>query len=245
MARTTRLVLLRPLVALAAAGGTGWALVTTAAATAPHIGAPGQVGFDAMVTLGCALLGLAILCWLGISAIATVLGRLPGISGRAAEALADRLAPPAVRRALLTTLGLSMLTGPAFAVPASSFVIGEQQATISTVGSGDVPSLDRPVPPADTTHPVHIPPRPQRRPAEADPVDDRPAQARPIEPPARKPVVVRPGDSLWKIAGRSLGREARDQAIADAWPLWYAANRHIIGPDPDLLLPGQVLRPPG
>jgi nucleoid-associated protein YgaU len=57
-------------------------------------------------------------------------------------------------------------------------------------------------------------------------------------------VVVRPGDSLWSIAATELGPNATAEAIAERWPAWYAANRQLIGPDPDLLLPGQVLRTP-
>jgi hypothetical protein len=54
--------------------------------------------------------------------------------------------------------------------------------------------------------------------------------------------VVRPGDSLWSVAGTSLGDPT-------AWPRIYALNRDLVGPDPDLILPGQLLRlpdpPPG
>jgi hypothetical protein len=57
-------------------------------------------------------------------------------------------------------------------------------------------------------------------------------------------VVVRPGDSLWSIAATELGPNATAEAIAARWPAWYAANRQLIGPDPDLILPGQVLRTP-
>ncbi|WUJ75425.1 LysM peptidoglycan-binding domain-containing protein [Kribbella soli] len=57
-------------------------------------------------------------------------------------------------------------------------------------------------------------------------------------------VVVREGDSLWALAARELGAGASNEAIAARWPEWYAANRHVIGDDPDLILPGQVLRVP-
>ena len=57
-------------------------------------------------------------------------------------------------------------------------------------------------------------------------------------------VVVHRGDSLWLLAARHLGEGATDAEIAAEWPRWYAANRQVIGPDPDLLLPGQVLRAP-
>jgi hypothetical protein len=56
--------------------------------------------------------------------------------------------------------------------------------------------------------------------------------------------VVRPGDSLWSLAAAELGPTAGDAAVATRWPQWYAANRAVIGPDPDLILPGQVLRIP-
>ncbi|AJT41436.1 LysM peptidoglycan-binding domain-containing protein [Psychromicrobium lacuslunae] len=56
--------------------------------------------------------------------------------------------------------------------------------------------------------------------------------------------VVRPGESLWTLTRRILGPLATDAEIAKEWPRWYLANRQLIGPDPDLLLPGQLLRPP-
>ena len=58
-------------------------------------------------------------------------------------------------------------------------------------------------------------------------------------------VVVRRGDTLWDLARRHLPAGATDAQVARAWPLWYAANRAVIGPDPGLLLPGQRLRVPG
>lgn len=63
--------------------------------------------------------------------------------------------------------------------------------------------------------------------------------------PARpERVTVRAGDSLWAIAARSLGPHATDPAVAATWPRWWAGNRSVIGPDPDLLRPGQRLQPP-
>jgi hypothetical protein len=61
---------------------------------------------------------------------------------------------------------------------------------------------------------------------------------------AAGPVTVRAGDSLWAIAARSLGPAATDADVAVTWPRWWAANRPLIGPDPDVLRPGQHLRPP-
>ena len=64
----------------------------------------------------------------------------------------------------------------------------------------------------------------------------------PVRVPGR--VMVQAGDSLWSIAARELGPDASAEAIAARWPEWYAANRQVIGSDPDLILPGQVLRIP-
>jgi len=54
-------------------------------------------------------------------------------------------------------------------------------------------------------------------------------------------VVVMAGDTLWAIAARHLGAGADDAEVAAAWPRWWEANRHTVGNDPDLLLPGQRL----
>jgi hypothetical protein len=59
--------------------------------------------------------------------------------------------------------------------------------------------------------------------------------------PRTRKVVVRAGDSLWSIASRDLPDDAPDPAIAARWHAIYAANRVVIGPDPDLLEPGQRL----
>ena len=57
-------------------------------------------------------------------------------------------------------------------------------------------------------------------------------------------VTVRPGDSLWSLAARDLGSEATADTIAARWPQWYEANRDVIGGDPGLIHPGQLLHAP-
>ncbi|WP_024817367.1 LysM peptidoglycan-binding domain-containing protein [Arthrobacter sp. 31Y] len=63
-------------------------------------------------------------------------------------------------------------------------------------------------------------------------------------PPGEAAVVVKDGDSLWSIAASRLGPFATDVDVALTWPRWYSANRTVIGSDPAVLLPGQVLQPP-
>ncbi len=58
------------------------------------------------------------------------------------------------------------------------------------------------------------------------------------------PVVVRGGDTVWAIAKAHLGPGAGIRATARASDRWYQANREVIGPDPDLIHPGQRLNPP-
>lgn len=70
--------------------------------------------------------------------------------------------------------------------------------------------------------------------------------SRPTRSPATTPqvVVVVAGDCLWDIAARHLGPGATDAQIAAEWPRWYAANRHLIGDDPDLIQIGLRLQAP-
>ncbi len=56
---------------------------------------------------------------------------------------------------------------------------------------------------------------------------------------------VRRGDSLWRIARDELAPRATDSAIGREVVAVYAANRAVIGPDPDLILPGTELTLPG
>jgi nucleoid-associated protein YgaU len=62
---------------------------------------------------------------------------------------------------------------------------------------------------------------------------------------AGRPVVVHRGDTLWQIVQRWLGPGATDAEVSSAWPQWYAANRAVIGDNPALIQPGQLLHAPG
>jgi nucleoid-associated protein YgaU len=62
---------------------------------------------------------------------------------------------------------------------------------------------------------------------------------------ARVVHVVARGDTLWEIAERHLPAPRRQPSeIARYWPRIYAANRGVIGTDPDRLLPGMRLSIP-
>lgn len=55
--------------------------------------------------------------------------------------------------------------------------------------------------------------------------------------------VVAPGDALWSIAARALGTD-EPRRVARYWPRIHRVNRAVIGSDPSLIYPGQVLRLP-
>jgi nucleoid-associated protein YgaU len=64
-------------------------------------------------------------------------------------------------------------------------------------------------------------------------------------------VRVRPGDSLWQVARRLLADGAADvdgqpgdAAVDRMWRRRAATNADRIGPDPDLIFPGTLLRVP-
>lgn len=63
---------------------------------------------------------------------------------------------------------------------------------------------------------------------------------------AGPPLTVRPGDSLWRLAADLLPAGATATEVAALSDRLYALNRAVIGDDPDLITPGQLLRtPPG
>jgi hypothetical protein len=57
--------------------------------------------------------------------------------------------------------------------------------------------------------------------------------------------VVRPGDSLWRIAADRLPTGADNAEVAATWRVLHDLNRAEIGADPDLIHPTQRLRLPG
>lgn len=57
-------------------------------------------------------------------------------------------------------------------------------------------------------------------------------------------VVVRPGDTLWSLARDALPGPTGERAVAQRCRRIYALNRRVVGPDPDLIRPGEHLRLP-
>jgi nucleoid-associated protein YgaU len=217
-------------------------------ATAGSLTALSADDLDSMTTVAAGAIAWTAYCWLVIASAATALERVPGAVGRTAGTLAASITSAGSRALLRSALGLAV-TAP--------LTIGVAHA--ATAGSGPAHTVEQPwqqVEPASTVRisgradqpGVVVPDRPTTGAATRYteiPTTGRPSRGRTTEPgtsPLR--AVVRPGDSLWSIAAAELGPDATDTQIAARWPRWYAANRHSIGADPDLIHPGQVLRTP-
>ncbi|MDM7989823.1 LysM peptidoglycan-binding domain-containing protein [Arthrobacter sp. zg-Y877] len=117
--------------------------------------------------------------------------------------------------------------GTAAATSATSATSGQQDAdgagTPETADAGEAVSpLWRPAPP---------------QPAAGNLLTGSPRQD-------EREVVVAAGDTLWSLAAAQLGPYATDAETAALWPRWYELNRDVIGPDPGLIHPGQVLAMP-
>jgi hypothetical protein len=192
-------------------------------------------GLDVVAGQLAGLAGWSALAWLTAGLMLTWAAELPGAAGRLADRAAARTLPAGARRALAVALGIT-LAGASSAQAAA--YPGERAAATS------VPTAPlSPWPPEATTElwtpPTHRPPLrpPPDRPGDADHVDW------PVADEVRV-ATVGPGDSLWLIAARRIGPDATAAQVAAAWPQWHAANRDVIGSDPDLLRIGQRLAPP-
>jgi nucleoid-associated protein YgaU len=234
---------------------------TAGAWAAVHRPAPDA---DDVVALLAGGAGLLVLGWLAVAAVLTAIAELSPQGTRAARGsryLADRYAPAALRRGVAVLLGAALLSGvsPAHASPPPRPIAASAMAAALDPGwaptstqpssrsldpswhpAGRGPSAEDTWPAADTNGPAASS---DRRQPELDPQWGPPSRRRPGALPETA-MTVRPGDTLWDIAARHLGPAATDQEIAHTWPRWFAANRAVIGPDPDRLRPGQRLTPP-
>ncbi|MFC5178570.1 LysM peptidoglycan-binding domain-containing protein [Nocardioides taihuensis] len=216
-----------------------WVLLTAVVALATVALAPGLTGsatprtgpvggFEAILVRVCAVSGLASLGWLWVVATVVVVDTLRGRTGP------RRGVPEGVRRLLLGACGLA-LAGSVASTPAHA---GQPETHHPRSGVAGLPLPDRTSAvsriawlvdhPHRTRHPEHH------------------AHPRPEPSPRREArvCVVSDGDTLWTLAAEHLGPSADDAAVAHAWRALYRANRAAVGPDPDLIRPGQRLRVP-
>lgn len=208
---------------------------------------------DELVTVLCAVVALVIAIWFVVALLVSLGAHLPGIAGVRARRVADQMAPTSVRRLAAIVAG-AVAVGtlvPTDATGGAALPDPSLRATVTSpaLRATDPPGPRRPpespgpvadTPPLDTPAPGFVPTRPTVRP---QPDPRLLASARPGTGSERE-VVVHRGDTLWGIVHQHLGSDATDAEVAQAWPHWHEANRTVIGPDPDLILPGQILHPP-
>lgn len=257
----------RPLGAAAAVALAGASLVVTTAvgsfflSTARDswtaIAAAGPADPADGILLVSALGGVLLSAWLGLSMTLSALSTLPGAVGHACRRLAGRIAPAAVRKIVAFVLGTTLT---AALVPGSA-VAGTGSALAGTGHDAPRPSVVAAGRPADgagrdaadaapdasfrfVSEPVHdAGVREAAPPPSWSPERPAPPELRGSPPSSIVGIVVHRGDTLWSIAARHLGPATGSEIDAECHR-WFAANRDVIGQDPDLILPGQLLSPP-
>ena len=192
-----------------------------------------------------ALLAWLLIAWLTLTVLLTLVARVPGATGRVAAGAARRVAPAALRRLAAGLIGVGVVTGSLTGTSAAAAPVPpEAEAGVSAPASLDWPGTAAPVDldwPDGGAAPTPAPTAPAPEPA---PV----LGAAVSSGQAADAVVVQPGDTLWGLAEQALeeqqGTAPTDRQVAAAWPSWWAANRPVVGEDPDLLRPGTALQQP-
>ena len=181
-------------------------------------------GAETVLLAGVAALAWGAWLWGALGLVLTALSGLPGAAGAIARVVTRCVLPAGARRAAALALGVGLVAGGPVLTGCAA---GPVTPTV-VVAASQSPVADWPAP--------------------APPVADRPAPVPDWPSPAPGEHVVLRGECLWDIAEDDLSRRTgaipTDAEVAAAVSVWWQTNATVIGPDPDLLLPGQVLRPP-
>ena len=219
------------------------------------VGTSMHFGLAEFLGVAAAGLGLALLGWWLFALICACLSAwLQAHGSDRAAGLCGCFSPAFMRRLVTAVLGLNLLAAP-LAHAADTPAIDPQwhPETVATAPAGITPSPQvtaAPVVPHWVPQTAQTDPGPLLSPelrSTADPEENGATTESPTpDPPAERPVevVVQRGDSLWSIVATALGPYSTELDVAREWPAWYQKNRAIIGPDPHLILPGQVLQAP-
>lgn len=222
--------------ALAARLTAAWPEVLAAGRRWP---APSPVAIDTLVAVPLLAVGTVVAAWWGLSLLlitASLMADRAGLHSAALVRCIHAVAPRTLRRLAVAGVGagLTFSTLPAHAAqepPDVGWTTAQQSAVTDPHTAADADGATRPAP----VDPTGLGPLVPLADAEAEAV--RPDLAPGV-------VVVAPGDTLWDLAAARLSPEATDSQIATSWHAWYALNVSVIGDDPDLLHPGQLLHVP-
>jgi nucleoid-associated protein YgaU len=187
-----------------------------------------RAGPDALVVALAGLLAWLVWAWGAVGLALTAASVLPGLLGDAARLALAVVLPAGARRSAAVLLGLGLGVAGPLAVGALPSVPVASAAVV------DRPTAEPPLGP--------VPDWPAQESRSTDTVPDWPPATT-----GEVHVVVR-GDCLWSIAESRLlhrhGRVPTADEVAVEVRAWWTTNEAVIGADPDLILPGQVLRPP-
>lgn len=209
----------------------------------PAPAAPALLG-DA-VGLGVLALGAVVAAWFALTGCGVLLCVALRATGRrwtGGEAAVRTAGAPLVRRLVGVAAGAALGTSLAFS--GASAAPGDVPDDLGWAPPTAAPVSGTPA----TSNPVLAERAATVEPAVSDVALRDPAESSPAAATAgTHHHVVRPGESLWSIAAHALaaaGRDASAPSVAAAWPAWYRANEAVVGSDPDLIRPGQVLTTP-
>ncbi|PYI69264.1 hypothetical protein CVV68_02325 [Arthrobacter livingstonensis] len=230
----------------------------------------GTLELAEVVGAAAAGIGVAVALWWFAALVCAFISGVAQLHGRHRLATVTAAGAPAfMRRLVAVVLGLNLMASPmamaagpgggtidplwhAATVAASPLGVEQAPGTVQAPPRIAVQAqvADRAAARAHESPPVNPEWTPQ-----GPAVDPGPLARPELRPSARQgpshsaadddgEVVVQGGDSLWSIVASALGPYATDVEVAQAWPEWYRANRSVIGSDPNIILPGQVLHAP-
>jgi hypothetical protein len=204
--------------------------------------------FDQLVVDAAAGALFGALAWLWVLTTWTIIDLLRG---------ADLSSSGLLRRAVLLLCGAALVTGSSLGAAHAADSPGSQGPSVPRNSAlAGLPLPDRAasapdaVPHASPAPAPATPTAPAPAPSEAAlpvPTVDRAHHDKPDQPTpvaSGESHTVLPGESLWSIAEQALGPDAEVGETDALWRAFHATNRDLIGPDPDLIHPGQVLRSP-
>lgn len=166
---------------------------------------------------------LLVLLWALSAGLLTKL--LLHLGHRRAARASMSLIPFGLRKILVATLGLSLLTSPAVAIDLGF--------------TGDSPSEVSITEPVSHVSNQQVPVSKPKTKSSPEKLVEKTRQSK-----AQESVVVLTGDTLWSIAAAELGEDASPVEVSARWQQWYQENEAVIGTDPDVIKPGMVLTSP-
>ncbi|MGL5823746.1 MAG: LysM peptidoglycan-binding domain-containing protein [Nocardioides sp.] len=237
--------------ALLILGRVALANLLAAARTPLGVSLPEQVArqpFDTLLVWLCSAVALGCCLWLWLMTSLVVVNAALG-----GARVATRGCPDSLHRLVLVACGVATVGSLALPAHAAPLTGTAWHPNTSRTNSAQPDGPDRTRHAPESTQRVISGLQLPDRTDDTSRRSHHPAGLRPIAAPAAEPAGTDPaipnatvrvlaGDTLWDIAAASLSPRADAGAIARRCAELHRVNREIIGADPGLIFPGQVLR---